>query len=161
MSLIELIFRKAGEVFKFTKDRLRLLQFGKSLQNIFLVHLQLVAPMILWRHVLFLLDTRPQRPQRYDHKPPTTEIWSDEFNGDLFFFSYRKTNYCGVLVCFYGNMNYYVQKKLRVISNSMQESAKNVKILNAPSRDHFPLFCFFLNLAISLEVVVFRNLTIL
>ena len=39
-------------------------------------------------------------------------------------------------------MNYYVQKKLRVISNSMQESAKNVKILNALSRDHFPLFCF-------------------
>ena len=90
MSLIELIFRKAGEVFKFTKDRLRLLQFGKPLQNIFLVHLQLVAPMIMWKYGLFLLDTRPQRPQRYDHKPLTTEIWSDEFNGDLFFFHIGK-----------------------------------------------------------------------
>ena len=78
-----------------------------------------------------------------------------------YFFSYRKTNYCGVLVCFYGNMNYSVQKNLRANSNNMQESAKNVKILNALSTDHSPFFCPFLNLAISLEVVVFRNLTIL
>ena len=29
----------------------------------------------------------------------------------------------------------------------MQESAKNVKILNALSTNHFPLFCSFLNLS--------------
>ena len=46
MSLIELIFRKAGEVFKFTKNGLRLLQFGKPLQHIFLAYLQLATPMI-------------------------------------------------------------------------------------------------------------------
>ena len=32
------------------------------------------------------------------------------------------------------------------ISNNMQESVKNVKILNALSTDHSPLFCSFLNL---------------
>ena len=37
--------------------------------------------------------------------------WSDEFNSDLFF-SHGKTNSCGVLVGFYGNINYFVKKKL-------------------------------------------------
>ena len=32
------------------------------------------------------------------------------------------------------------------ISNNMQESVKNVKVLNALSTDHSPLFCSFLNL---------------
>ena len=41
----------------------------------------------------------------------TEEIWKDEFNGDLFF-SHGKTNSCGVLVGFYGNINYSVKKKL-------------------------------------------------
>ena len=38
-------------------------------------------------------------------------MWSDEFNGD-FFFSHEKTNSCGVLVGFYGNINYFVKKML-------------------------------------------------
>ena len=42
-----------------------------------------------------------------------------------------------------------------LISNNTQESAKDVKILNALSTDHFPLFCFFLNLSNTLEVAVF------
>ena len=33
------------------------------------------------------------------------------FNGDLFF-SHGKTNSCGFLVGFYGNINYCVKKKL-------------------------------------------------
>ena len=41
----------------------------------------------------------------------TEKIWSDEFNGDLFF-PHRQTNYCGALVGFYGNINYSVKKKL-------------------------------------------------
>ena len=41
----------------------------------------------------------------------TEKIWTDEFNGDLFF-SHGKTNSCGVLVGFYGNINYSVKKKL-------------------------------------------------
>ena len=41
----------------------------------------------------------------------TEKIWTDEFNGDLFF-SHGKTNSCGVLVGFYGNINYFVKKKL-------------------------------------------------
>ena len=41
----------------------------------------------------------------------TEKIWSDEFNGNLFF-SHGKTNSCGVLVGFYGNINYFVKKKL-------------------------------------------------
>ena len=41
----------------------------------------------------------------------TKNIWSDEFNGDLFF-SHGKTDSCGVLIGFYGNINYSVKKKL-------------------------------------------------
>ena len=41
----------------------------------------------------------------------TEKKWSDEFNGDLFF-SHGKINSCGVLVGFYGNINYSVKKKL-------------------------------------------------
>ena len=41
----------------------------------------------------------------------TEKIWSDEFNGNLFF-PHGKTNSCGVLVGFYGNINYFVKKKL-------------------------------------------------
>ena len=37
--------------------------------------------------------------------------WNDEFNGQLFF-SHRKTNSCGVVIAFYGNINYSVQKQL-------------------------------------------------
>ena len=38
-------------------------------------------------------------------------MWSDEFDGDLLF-SNGETNSCGVLVGFYGNVNYSVKKKL-------------------------------------------------
>ena len=41
----------------------------------------------------------------------TEKIWSDEFNGHLFFLL-EKTNSRGVLVGFYGNINYSVKKKL-------------------------------------------------
>ena len=41
----------------------------------------------------------------------TEKIWSDEFNGDLFFL-HGKKNSCGVSVGFYGNIIYSVKKKL-------------------------------------------------
>ena len=42
----------------------------------------------------------------------TEKIWSDdEFDGDLLF-SHGKTNSRGVLVGFYGNINYSVEKKV-------------------------------------------------
>ena len=41
----------------------------------------------------------------------TEKIWSDEFNGNLFF-SHGKTNSCGVLLGFYDNINYFVKNKL-------------------------------------------------
>ena len=37
--------------------------------------------------------------------------WNDEFNGQLFF-SHGKTNSCGVVIAFYGNINYSFQKQL-------------------------------------------------
>ena len=52
-------------------------------------------------------------------------------------FTFRKHHISGML-----------QRRLEYlfISNNMQESAKNIKILNAVSTDHSPLFCLFLNL---------------
>ena len=41
----------------------------------------------------------------------TKIVWSDEFNGDLFF-AHGKTNSCGLLVRFYGNIIYSIKKKL-------------------------------------------------
>ena len=52
-------------------------------------------------------------------------------------FTFRQRHFSGIL-----------QRRLDYlfISNNMQESVKNVKILNALSTDHSPLFCSFLNL---------------
>ena len=55
------------------------------------------------KDIFFLQDTHFSKV--------TEKIWSDEFNGDLIF-SHGKTNSCGVLVGFYGNINYSVKKKL-------------------------------------------------
>ena len=41
----------------------------------------------------------------------TKKIGSNEFNGDLLF-SQGKTNSCGILVGFYGNIHYSAEKKL-------------------------------------------------
>ena len=53
-------------------------------------------------------------------------------------FTFRQRHFSGIL-----------QRRLDYlfISNNMQESAKNVKIPNALSTDHSPLFCSFLNLS--------------
>ena len=56
----------------------------------------------------------------------TEKIWSDEFNGDLFF-SHGKINSCGVLVSFYGIINYSLQKKLR--DNSGRNFVLDVRIV--------------------------------
>ena len=52
-------------------------------------------------------------------------------------FTFRQRHFSGIL-----------QRRLDYlfISNNMQESAKNVKLLNALSTDHSPLFCSFLTL---------------
>ena len=52
---------------------------------------------------MFLQETHPLKV--------TEQLWCDEFNDDLFF-SYGKTNSCGILVGFYGNISYSVKKKL-------------------------------------------------
>ena len=140
-----------------SKKRLRIFQYVKNK----------ISP----KGILFLQDTHSSKL--------TEKIWSDEFNGDLFFL-HGKTNSCGVLVGFYSNINYSVKNKLSdnsdiyriknpkskaytfrqrhfsgilqrrldylLISNNMQELVKNVKILNALSTDHSPLFSSFLNL---------------
>ena len=53
-------------------------------------------------------------------------------------FTFRQHHFSGIL-----------QRRLDylIISNNMQESAKNVKILNALSKNHSPLSCSFLNLS--------------
>ena len=53
--------------------------------------------------ILFLKETH--------YLKVTEKIWYNELNGDLFF-SKGKTNSCGVLVGFYGNINYSVIKEL-------------------------------------------------
>ena len=72
-----------------SKKRLKLFQFFKNK----------ISP----KGILFLQETHSSKV--------TEKIWIDEFNGDLFF-SHGKTNSCGVLVGFYGNINYSVKKKL-------------------------------------------------
>ena len=74
---------------KSSKKRLKLFQYSKN--------------KISLKDIMFLQET-------YSLKV-TEKIWSDEFNGDLFF-SYGKTNSCIVLVGFCGNINYSVNKKL-------------------------------------------------
>ena len=52
-------------------------------------------------------------------------------------FTFRQHHFSGIL-----------QRRLDylLISSNIQESVKNIKILNALSTDHSPLFCSFLNL---------------
>ena len=74
---------------KSSKKRLKLFQFFKNK----------ISP----KGILFLQETHSSKVME--------KIWSDEFNGDLFF-SHEKTNSCCVLVGFYGNINYSVKKSL-------------------------------------------------
>ena len=41
----------------------------------------------------------------------TEKQWNDEFKGQLYF-SHGKTNSCGVLTGFYGNINFVIKKQL-------------------------------------------------
>ena len=41
----------------------------------------------------------------------TEKQWNDEFKGQIYF-SHGKTNSCGVLTAFYGNMNVVVKNKM-------------------------------------------------
>ena len=72
-----------------SKKRLKLFQYFKN--------------KISLKSILFLQETHSSKVKE--------KKWSDEFNGDLFF-SHGKTNSCGVLVGFYGNIKYFVKKKL-------------------------------------------------
>ena len=46
------------------------------------------------------------------HSSVETETqWNDEFKGQLYF-SHGKTNSCGVLTGFYGNINFVIKKQL-------------------------------------------------
>ena len=68
-----------------------------------LKHFQLFVNKISPKFFLFLHKTH--------YSKVTEKLWNDVFNCDLFF-SHGKTNSCGVLVGFYGNINYCVKKKL-------------------------------------------------
>ena len=68
-----------------------------------LKHIQLFINKISPKFFLFL--------QKTHYSKVTEKIWNDLFNCDLFF-SHGKINSCGVLVGFYGNINYCVKKKL-------------------------------------------------
>ena len=72
-----------------SKKRLKLFQYFKNK----------ISP----KGILFLQETHSSKV--------TEKIWTDEFNGDLFF-SHGETNSCGVLVGFFGNIDYSVKKKL-------------------------------------------------
>ena len=74
---------------KSSKKRLKLFQYLKN--------------KIIPKGILFLQVTHPSKV--------TEKIWSDKFNGNLFF-PHGKTNSCGVLVGFCGDINYSVKKKL-------------------------------------------------
>ena len=68
-----------------------------------LKHIQLFINKVIPKFFLFL--------QKTHYSKVTEKIWNDLFNCDLFF-SHGKINSCGVLVGFYGNINYCVKKKL-------------------------------------------------
>ena len=68
-----------------------------------LKHIQLFINKVSPKFFLFL--------QKTHYSKVTEKIWNDLFNCDLFF-SHGKINSCGVLVGFYGNINYCVKKKL-------------------------------------------------
>ena len=68
-----------------------------------LKHIQLFINKVSPKFFLFL--------QKTHYSKVTEKIWNDLFNCDLFF-SQGKINSCGVLVGFYGNINYCVKKKL-------------------------------------------------
>ena len=60
--------------------------------------------------------------------------WNDEFNGQLFF-SHGKTNSCGVVIAFYGNINYSVQKQLidsegRILILEVEIENENYLLIN-------------------------------
>ena len=61
-------------------------------------------------------------------------MWNIEFNGDLFF-SQGKLNSCGVLVGFYGSINYSVKKELSdnsgriLVLDVAIDEAKNLLII--------------------------------
>ena len=83
--------------FNFLSNNVKGLRSSKKL----LKHFQFFKNKISSKGILFLQETHSSKVTR--------KRWSDEFNGDLFF-SHGKTNSCGVLVDFYGNINYSVKK---------------------------------------------------
>ena len=85
--------------FNFLSNNVKGLQSSKKRSKLFQFFKNKISP----KGILFSQET---------HFSNVTEIiWSDEFNGDLFF-SYGKTNSCGVLVRFYGNIIHSIEKKL-------------------------------------------------
>ena len=62
--------------------------------------------LLNWRHIERILLLHETKFSKI-----TEKIWGDELNGDLLF-SHGKTSSCGVLVGFYGNINYSVKNKL-------------------------------------------------
>ena len=84
--------------FNFLSNNFKGLQSSKKQLKLF----QYFKNKISLKGILFLQETHSSKV--------TEKIWSDEFNGDIF--SHGKTNSCGVLVGFYGNINYSVKKKL-------------------------------------------------
>ena len=85
--------------FNFLSNKVKGLQSYKKRLKLFQYFKNKISP----KGILFLQETHSSKV--------TEKIWTDEFNGDLFF-SHGKTNSCGVLVGFYGNINYSVKKKL-------------------------------------------------
>ena len=85
--------------FNFLSNKVKGLQSSKKRLKLFQYFENKNSP----KGILFLQETHSSKV--------TEKIWSDEFNGDLFF-SHGETNSCGALVGFYGNINYSVKKKL-------------------------------------------------
>ena len=85
--------------FNFLSNNVKRLQSSKKELKLFQYFKNKISP----KGILFLQEKHSSKI--------TEKIWSDEFNGNLFF-SHGKTNSCSVLVGFSGNINYFVKKKL-------------------------------------------------
>ena len=85
--------------FNFLSNNVKGLQSSKKRLTFFEFFKNMLSP----KGILFLQETHSLKV--------TEKIWSNEFNGDLFF-SHWKTNSCSVLFGFYDNINYFSKKKL-------------------------------------------------
>ena len=109
----------------FISNNIKGLQLNKKRARVFEYFKRKIGPS----GILFLQET---------HSSKETEVkWSDEFQGQMFF-SYGKTNSCGVLTAFYGLQNLSVNK-------TVSDNSSRILILDTKIDDYMFLFINFYN----------------